>query len=170
VNDKSTETGTLLVSGDKMLLQMTAPDSRTILRNGDNFYIYTPGLKRVEEYNLGKNRNLADEFLVLGFGTSGTELQKGFETKYLGEDKVGDKNDAELELTPRSADVLKQFSKIQIWLDETTWLADQQQFTENGSGDYLTVRYTKMVRNPKINDSQFKPHWPKGTEKIKPQG
>jgi outer membrane lipoprotein-sorting protein len=170
VNDKSTETGTLLVSGDKMLLQMTAPDSRTILRNGDNFYIYTPGLKRVEEYNLGKNRNLADEFLVLGFGTSGTELQKGFEIKYVGEDKVGDKNDAELELTPRSADVLKQFSKIQIWLDETTWLAEQQQFTENGSGDYLIVRYTKMVRNPKINDSQFKPHWPKGTEKIKPQG
>jgi outer membrane lipoprotein-sorting protein len=66
--------------------------------------------------------------------------------------------------------VLKQFSKIQIWLDETTWLAEQQQFTENGSGDYLIVRYTTMVRNPKINDSQFKPHWPKGTEKIKPQG
>lgn len=170
VNDRSTETGTLLVGGDKMLLQMTAPDSRTILRNGDNFYIYTPGLRRVEEYNLGKNRDLADEFLVLGFGTSGTALQKSFQVKYVGEDKVGDKNDAELELTPRSADVLKQFSKIQIWLDETTWMAEQQQFTENGSGDYLTVRYTKMVRNPKINESQFKPHWPKGTEKIKPQG
>jgi outer membrane lipoprotein-sorting protein len=170
VNDHSTETGTLLVRGDKMLLQMTAPDSREILRNGDNIYVYTPGLKRVEEYNLGKNRDLADEFLLLGFGTSGTELQKGFEIKLVGEDKIGDKNDAELELTPRSAAVLKQFSKIQIWLDETTWLPDQQQFTENGSGDYLTVRYTKMVRNPNISDGQFKPHWPKGTEKIKPQG
>jgi outer membrane lipoprotein-sorting protein len=151
-------------------LQLNPPDARTILRNGDSFYIYTPGLKRVEEYNLGKNRDLADEFLLLGFGTSGKQLQKGFEIKYAGEDKVGDKNDAELELTPRSPDVSKQFSKIQIWLDESTWLADQQQLTETGSGDYLIVRYTKMVRNPNIGESQFKPHWPKGTERVKPQG
>lgn len=170
VNDRSVENGSLLVRGDKMLIQMTSPDPRTILRNGDNIYIYTPGLKRVEEYNLGKNRDLADEFLLLGFGTSGKELEKGFQVKLVGEDKIGDKKDAELELTPRSVAVLNQFSKIQIWLDETTWLPDQQQFTENGSGDYLTVRYTKIVRNPNISDSQFKPHWPKGTQRIKPQG
>jgi hypothetical protein len=38
VNDHSTETGTLLVRGDKMLLQMKAPDARTVLRTGDNLY------------------------------------------------------------------------------------------------------------------------------------
>ncbi len=170
VNDRSTEDGTLAVRGDKMLLQMTAPDQRTILRNGDNIWIYTPGLKQVQEINLGKNRDLADQFLLLGFGTSGSDLQKGFKIRYVGEEKLGDKTDVELELTPVSAAVLKQFSKIQIWLDETTWLADQQQFTETGSGDYLIVRYTKMVRNANVPDSEFKPHWPKGTEKVKPQG
>ncbi len=169
VNDRSTEAGTLLARDDKMLLQMNAPDSRTILRNGDNIYVYTPGLNQVEEYNLGKNRDLADEFLLLGFGTSGSQLEKGFQVKYTGEDNIDGKKDALLVLTPRSASVLKQFSKIQIWLDETSWLPDQQQFTENG-GDYLVIRYTKMVRNPNIPDSKFKPHWPKGTEKVKPQG
>lgn len=170
VNDHSTESGTLLVRGDKMLLQMTAPAPQTILRTGDNIYVYTPGLKRVEEYNLGKNRDLADEFLLLGFGTSGKELQKGFDIKLVGEDKLGDKKDVELELAPKSASVKNQISKIQIWLDQTTWLPDQQQVTENGSGDYFVMRYTKMVRNPDIPDSQFKQHWPKGTEHIKPQG
>jgi len=169
VNDRSTEAGTLLVRNDKMLLQMNAPDSRTILRNGDSIYIYTPGLNQVEEYDLGKNRDLADEFLLLGFGTSGNELRKGFQIKYAAEDTIDGKKDALLDLTPRSAAVLRQFSKIQIWLDETTWLPDQQQFTENG-GDYLIIRYTKVVRNPDIPDSKFKPHWPKGTEKVKPQG
>jgi outer membrane lipoprotein-sorting protein len=169
VNDHSTETGSLLVRGEKMLLQMNPPDSRTVLRNGDNFYIYTPGLKQVQEFNLGKNRDLADEFLLLGFGTTGTDLEKGFEIKLVGEETLDGKKDVELELTPKSAAVLKQFSKIQIWLDETSCLPDQQQFTENGSGDYVTVHYTKMVRNPNIPDSEFKPHWPKGTEKIKPQ-
>jgi outer membrane lipoprotein-sorting protein len=167
VNDKSTENGTLLVRGDKMLYEVTAPDPRTILRNGDTFSIYTPGLKRVEEHNIGKNSDLADEFLLLGFGSTGGALQKGFDIKLVGEDKLGDKSDAELELTPKSAAMAKQFSKIQIWYDQTTWLADQQQFTETGSGDYVTVRYTKVVRNPNIPDSEFKPHWPKGTERVK---
>lgn len=170
VNDHSTESGSLRVRGDKMLLQMNPPDSRTVLRNGDNIYLYTPGLKQVQEFNLGKNRDLADEFLLLGFGTTGTDLQKGFDIKLVGEENLDGKKDIELELTPKSAAVLKQFSKIQIWLDETSWLPDQQQFTENGSGDYLTVHYTKIVRNPNIPDSDFKPHWPKGTEKIKAQG
>jgi outer membrane lipoprotein-sorting protein len=170
VNDHSTESGSLLVRGDKMLLQMTNPNQRTILRTGDSIYIYTPGLKRVEEYSLGKNRDLADEFLLLGFGTSGAQLREGFEIKVTGEDTVAGKKVEELELTPKSAGVKNQISKIQIWLDETTWLPVQQQFFENGSGDYFTVQYSKMLRNPQIPDSQFKPRWPKGIEVVKPQG
>jgi outer membrane lipoprotein-sorting protein len=170
VNDHSTESGSLLVRGDKMLLQMTSPDQRTILRTGDNIYIYTPGLKRVEEYSLGKNKDLADEFLLLGFGTSGSQLRQGFDIKITGEDTVAGKKVEELELTPKSDSVKNQIAKIQIWLDESTWLPVQQQFFENGSGDYFTVQYSKMVRNPSIPDSEFKPHWPKGTQTIKPQG
>jgi outer membrane lipoprotein-sorting protein len=170
VNDKSTETGTILVHDDKMLLEMKAPDARTILRTGDNLYVYTPGLKRVEEYNLGQHRALVDQYLLLGFGMSGHELQKSYLVTMMGEPAIDDRKTAELELTPKSQDARNQISKIQIWLDESSWLPVQQQFFETGSGDYFTVRYSKIVRNPKISDAQFKPHWPKGTEKIKPQG
>ena len=170
VNDHSTETGTLLVRGDKMLLDFKAPDPRTILRTGDNLYIYTPGLKRVEEYDLGKNRALVDQFLLLGFGTDGKELQKGYLITVMGEDKLDDKKTVELELTPKSDAVRNQVSKIQIWFDESSWLPVQQQFYEAGSGDYSTVRYSKVVRNPALGDNQFKSHWPKGTQRIKPQG
>lgn len=170
VNDRSTEAGTVLVRGEKMLLQLKAPDERTILRTGDNLYIYTPGLKRVEEYNLGKNRDLVDQFLLLGFGTKGTELKKGYSIKMAGEDKVDDKRAIELELTPKLDSVRNQISKIQLWVDESTWLPDQQRFEEAGSGDYSIVHYSKVILNPPISDSEFKPHWPKGTQKIKPQG
>jgi len=61
VNDKSTENGSLLVRGDKMLLEMKAPNARTILRTGDNLFVYTPGLNRVEEYNLAQHRGLVDQ-------------------------------------------------------------------------------------------------------------
>jgi len=170
VNDRSTEDGTILVRGDKMLLDMKTPDARTVLRNGDNLYIYTPGLKRVEEYNLGKNRSLVDQFLLLGFGTGGKELEKAYLVAVLREEKLEDKKTVELELTPKAQQVRDQIAKIEIWLDETTWLPVQQQFVEAGSGDYSIVRYSKVVRNPNISDADFKPHWPKGTAKVRPQG
>jgi len=169
VNDHSTGNGTLLVRGDKMLLEMKPPDARTILRSGDNFSIYNPGLKQVEEYNI-KNQALIDEFLLLGFGTSGKDLEKHFLVTMQGEPTLDEKRTVELELTPKSEAVRNQFSKIQIWFDESSWLPVQQEFFETGSGDYSIVRYSKIVRNPRLEESEFKPRWPKGTEKIKPQG
>jgi len=167
VNDRSTETGTIVVRGEKMLLELKSPDPRTILRTGDNLYLYEPGLNRVEEFNLGKNRGLVDQFLLLGFGTQGKQLRNSYKISFVGEPLLDEKKTAELELTPKSEDVLKQFSKIQIWFDETVWLPAQQQLFEAGSGDYMIVRYSKIDRNPNIPDSKFKQHWPKGTEKIK---
>jgi outer membrane lipoprotein-sorting protein len=169
VNDHSNNPGTILVQGEKMLLQMKPPDARTVLRTGDTLYVYTPGLTRVEEYDLGKNRALVDEFMLLGFGTRGRQLQQSYQVTLAGEPSVDDKKTVELELIPKSQGVKNQFSKIQIWYDPVTWLPIQQEFYENGSGDYSIVHYSNVVKNPKIDDSQFKPHWPKGTEKIKPQ-
>ena len=170
VNDHSIESGSIQVRGDKMLLEMKTPDPRTILRTGDNLYVYTPGLKRVEEYDLGKKRALLDQFLLLGFGTESKELQKGYLVTLLKEDKLDDRKTIELELTPKSDAVRNQITKIQIWLDESSWLPVQQEFYETGSGDYFIVHYTKVVRNPGLPDSLFKPHWPKDIERIKPQG
>jgi outer membrane lipoprotein-sorting protein len=170
VNIKSTESGVIWVQGDKMLLELTTPDPRTILRSGDTIYVYNPGLKRVEEYNLGKHRELADEFLMLGFGSSGHDLKKGFLVTLLGEPVLDRQKTILLELTPKSAQVRNQISKVQIWMDESSWLPVQQEFFETGTQDYFIIRYSNMVRNPTIANSRFRPHWPKGTQRIKPMG
>lgn len=170
VNDKSTEDGTILVRGDKMLLEMKQPNARTILRTGDSLYVYTPGLSRVEEYSLAQHRSLVDQYLLLGFGENGRDLQRSYLITLLGEPILDDRRTLELELTPRSDEARNQISKIQIWFDESSWLPVQQQFNETGSGDYFVIRYSKVVRNPELGDARFKPHWPKGTEKVRPQG
>jgi outer membrane lipoprotein-sorting protein len=170
VNDRSTENGTILVHDDKMLLEMKAPDARTILRTGDNLFVYNPGLKRVEEYNLAQHRSLVDQYLLLGFGMEGKELRKSYLVTLLGEPTLDEKKTVELELTPKSQEARDQISKIQIWFDESSWLPLQQQFNETGSGDYFVIRYSNIVRNPNLGDAKFKPHWPKGTERVKPQG
>jgi outer membrane lipoprotein-sorting protein len=66
--------------------------------------------------------------------------------------------------------VRNQLSKIQLWFDESTWLPAQQKFYETGSGDYFIIQYKNLARNVRIADSEFKPHWPRGTTHVKPQG
>ena len=170
VNDKSTESGTIAVRGDKMKLELTEPDPRTILKTGDQLYIFNPKLNRVEEYNLGKFKAFADQYLLLGFGTPGHELKKGYLIVERGEPVLDGKKSVELELTPKSQAVRNQISKIDLWIDESSWLPVQQQFFETGSDDYFTVKYSNIQKNAPLGDNDFKQHWPKNVERIKPQG
>jgi outer membrane lipoprotein-sorting protein len=171
VNDKSTESGKISVRrDDKMRIELTQPDPRTILRDGDDFYIYNPKIHRVEEYNLGKKKSLVDQFLLLGFGTPGSELKKSYSITLQGEETLDNRKVVLLELLPKSEDVRNQLSKIQLWFDESSWLPAQQKFYETGSGDYFVIQYKNIARNVRIADSEFKPHWPRGTTHVKPQG
>jgi outer membrane lipoprotein-sorting protein len=170
VNDKSTESGQIFVRrDDKMRINLIQPNPRTIVRDGNDFYIYNPKIHRVEEYNLGKKKSLVDQFLLLGFGTSGSDLRNGYSITLQGEETVDGRKTLLLELNPKSDEVRNQLSKIQLWIDESTWLPVQQKFFETGSGDYFIIRYKNMLRNLRIPDSEFKPHWPRGTTRVKPQ-
>src|ERR1700680_4968095 len=170
VNDRSTESGQIEVRRDgKMRIDLISPDQKTILRDGDHIYVYTPKIRRVEEYDLGKRRNLVDQLLLLGFGTSGDSVKKNYLITLQGEDTLNGQKVVHLELTPRADDVRKQISKIDLWLNEGNWLPAQQQLFETGSGDYSIVLYSNVARNVAIPDARFRPAWPKGVTRVKPQ-
>jgi outer membrane lipoprotein-sorting protein len=171
VKDTSVEKGRIFVRKDsKMRIEITEPDPRTILRNGDSLFVYTPKIKRVEEYDLGKNRAMIDQYVLLGFGTRSEALQKGYDVKLTGEDQLDGKKAYLLELVPKSDDVKRQITKIQMWIDSASWLPIQQKFFETGSGDYIQFHYTNMMKNLKIPDSRFKQDWPKDVNHVKPRG
>src|ERR1035441_5387780 len=103
VNDKSTESGQILVRrDDKMRIELTQPDERTILRDGNNFYIYNPKIRRVEEYNLGNKKSVVDQFLLLGFGTSGKSLMESYAITLKGEETLDGRKVLLLELLPKT--------------------------------------------------------------------
>lgn len=169
VKDTSTETGHIFVRrDDKMRIEILKPDSRTILRTGDSLFVYTPKINRVEEYNLGKNRSMIDQYVRLGFGTRSEDLKKSYLVTFLGEEELDHKKTAMLELTPKSDQVRSQITKIQMWIDEASWLPIQQKFFEPGSGDYVLFHYTSVMKNLKIGDPKFKQDWPKGVNRVKP--
>jgi outer membrane lipoprotein-sorting protein len=171
VKDTSIESGHFFVRRDeKMRIDISKPDPRTILRIGESLFVYTPKINRVEEYNLGKNRQMVDQYVLLGFGTRMASIQKAYDITTRGEEDLDGRKTAVLELTPKSDDVKRQISKIQIWIDESSWLPLQQKFFETGSGDYFVFHYTNMMKNLKIPDARFKPDWPKNAQRVKPRG
>jgi outer membrane lipoprotein-sorting protein len=171
VKDSSTETGHIFVRRDqKMRIEIQKPDPRTILRSGDSLFVYTPKIKRVEEYDLGKNRAMVDQYVLLGFGTKSQNMLKSYDVKLTGEEQLDGKKTFVLELTPKSDEVRRQITKIQMWIDESSWLPIQQKFFETGSSDYIQFHYSDVMKNLKINDSRFKQDWPKDVNRVKPRG
>jgi outer membrane lipoprotein-sorting protein len=156
VKDTSTETGKLLVRRDeKMRIEFFQPDRRTILRTGDSLFVFTPKINRVEEYDLGKNREMVDQYVLLGFGTKSDNVRKSYLVTVIGETELDHKKTVQIE--------------IQMWIDEASWLPIQQKFFESGSEDYLIFHYTNVMKNLKIGDNQFKQDWPKGVTRTKPR-
>jgi outer membrane lipoprotein-sorting protein len=171
VKDTSIESGQIFVERDaKMRIEFEKPDPRTILRTGDSLFIYTPKINRVEEFNLGKNREMVDQYVLLGFGTKSENVLKSYTVELKDEVTFDDKRTLLLELTPKSEQIRKQITHIQMWVDEASWLPVQQKFYEAGSGDYLLFHYTKMLKNLKIGGNKFKQDWPKSVTRVKPRG
>jgi outer membrane lipoprotein-sorting protein len=171
VKDTSTETGHIYVRRDeKMRIEFTKPDPRTILRMGESLFVYNPKINRVEEYNLGKNKALVDQYVRLGFGTRSDEIKKSYLVSVVGEEELDHKKAVVLELTPKSEQIRNQIAKIQMWVDEASWLPIQQKFFEAGSGDYFLFHYTNAMKNLKIGEVKFKQDWPKSVTRVKPRG
>jgi outer membrane lipoprotein-sorting protein len=165
VKDTSTESGEIFVRKDaKIRIDFQTPDPRTIIRNGDNLYIYTPKINRVEEYNIGKNAGLVDQYVALGFGTRAQTMRKNYDVALSGEEDIDGRKTAVIELTPHSEEQRKQITKVVMWIDESSWLPVQEKFLEATPGDYATSRFTKAMKNLKLGDGKFKPDWPKGTK------
>lgn len=171
VKDTSTETGQMWVRRDeKMRIEIQKPDPRTILRQGDSLYVFNPKINRVEEYDLGKNRAMVDQYVLLGFGTRSAAMKKNYLVAVDGEQELDGRRTVVIELTPISSHMRDQITKIQMWIDEASWLPIQQKFFEAGSGDYFIFKYSDVRKNLKIADSRFKPDWPKNVTKVKPRG
>ncbi len=158
VNDRSTEYGKLYYHKSKspqILLNFERPDPKVILFKKNKAEIFIPKTNQIQEYNLEKQSDLVQQFLLLGFGMDSGELKKSYEVKYVDEVQLGGDTTALLELTPTSPGVTAQVEKIQLWINEESWLPVQQKFFEPG-GDYLLTRYSAVKVNRNLPSDTFR--------------
>lgn len=159
INDKITEHGSLKMKKGKdnsvraiidFSGQADPAQSRVIRFSGKTVRIYFPVAKYYQDYDLGKNTDVLNQFLLLGFGTSGDELAKSYTITPEGSEKVSGQETTKLLLIPKDAKVKEHLSKIDIWIPVGGSNPVQQQFYEGTSGNYRKVTYTHIEINPAI--------------------
>ena len=139
----------------EMAADVAPPASKQIVFANGKIQVYIPETRQVDVYDAGTHREEFETFLVLGFGSSGAEMKKTFEVKYLGNERIGDRDTAKLELTPLSAKVRGQFPRIDLWIDTQSGLSLRQQLWETG-GDYRLADYSNIQVKQKIADNVFR--------------
>jgi len=171
INDDSQEHGTfrMLRSGRQVtvLIEFGEPDPKTYFFRDRKGEIYYPKLALVQEYDLGKYRTLVDQFLLLGFGSSGKDLARGYTIQIAGEEKVGGAAAVHLQLTPKSAEVAEKLKLAELWISPDGASTLQQKFLER-SGDYTLVRYADLKLNPDIPADSLRLNLPPGVKRESP--
>jgi outer membrane lipoprotein-sorting protein len=159
LNDTTVENGEiyLLRSGRKLLMrtEILDPEPRSIGFDDSRVQVYYPKIKTVQIYDLGRQRSLVDQFLVLGFGSSGAELTRNYTVKLLGEEVVDGQRASRLELAPKSAQVAEQIRGVELWIPLEAGHPIQQKFLQPG-GDYYLVTYSEVKINPNVPESGFR--------------
>jgi outer membrane lipoprotein-sorting protein len=172
INEDTIDLGTILLKRSHprdvhMLIALTQPDPKTVAFQGHTLQIYYPKAATVTEIDVGKSRELLEQFFLLGFGTSRAELQASYNISLVGQDTVGGQKTDKLELIPKSKEVLQHLTKLEVWVADNGYPM-QQKFYLKG-GDYQLATYTEMKINPDLPESALKLKLPKNVKREYPQ-
>jgi len=141
------------------------PEPKDLLYRNGTLQFYQPKIKQLTVFSAGANRSQYESFLTLGFGGSGTELEKNWAITYQGDEVIDGVKTAKLDLVPRQANVKQTFSHVTIWVDPPRAISLKQQFFEP-SGDYRLATYHNIGYNMQIGADLFNLKTEPGTQVI----
>ena len=139
----------------QMAADIGPPREKQIVFKGGKIQVYQAGTGVLDVYDTSSHKDEVETFLVLGFGSSGQDLRKNFDVKYLGQEAVGGVQTDKLELVPLSKDIANRFPKIDLWIDPQRGLSLRQKLFQEG-GDYRLADYSNIKLRDKIPESVFK--------------
>jgi outer membrane lipoprotein-sorting protein len=169
VNDDSIENGNVKLKrakpGDtRILLEFTNPDPKIVALEGDQGRYYRPKEKVVQVYDLSSRRNIVQQGLLLGFGSTSDEIKKSYEPSWVGTETLNGQPTAHIKLVPKSAEVLQSIKQADLWLSQDTGTPVQQRIFTSGGGDYTQLAYSAVKLNPPLSDKDLRLSLPKGVQ------
>ena len=131
--------------------------------------MYYPKAKLVQEYNLAKEAHLVDQFLLLGFGTSGVELRKNYNIKYVEMTTIDGGKTDHLFLEPKAGEARDQVRGIDLWIAQPGGYPVRMKVLQP-SRDTMEFQYSNLKINPSsLTEDSVKLKLPKGVKKETPQ-
>ncbi|MEZ5401063.1 MAG: outer membrane lipoprotein carrier protein LolA [Bryobacteraceae bacterium] len=171
IDDSSTDGGAIRMQRKgkdlRVLLQFTKPEPRSIAFDNKSAQVYNPKINTVQIFDLGKQKSLVEQFLLLGFGASGKDLAKAYNIKYLGEENVGKTKAARLELIPKSDKVREHYTRIELWIADGGYPIQQKLYEP--SGNYMRMTYSGIKLNPPLETAQLSIDLPADVKREYPQ-
>jgi outer membrane lipoprotein-sorting protein len=147
LNEDTKETGAVIMKkvqpGEMQgRVDFTAPDPKIITIEKRRVQEYFPKMNTLQEYDLDKHGPQLDKFLMIGFGTSGTEIAANYDVMILGPQH--------LQLTPKSPEVKHYFVKVDLWIPEQGDPYPLREKITEPSGDYILWTYSDLKINPPL--------------------
>ncbi|MBI4874565.1 MAG: hypothetical protein HY822_08030 [Acidobacteria bacterium] len=173
INDDSTESGTVCLKRQgkgelHLLVEIGGQDPKSYSLRGRKAEIFYPKIQTVQEYNLGQQGQLLDQFLLLGFGTPTREMLRSYTLRVQDEETVAGEKTVRVELVPKASKVRQHLSKAELWISLADGHTVQQKFYEP-SGDYRLATYSEIKWNPSLPDSALALKLPANVKREFPQ-
>lgn len=172
LNDRSEESGQISIrrSGNDLQakIDIQKPSPRSIAFDDDKVEVFYPKINTVQVFDVGKNKGLIDQFLLLGFGASGKDLAKNYTIKVLGDADINGVASTHLQLTPKAAKVRELLKSVEMWIPNGEANPIRQKFVEP-SDDYMEVTYQNTKVNPGLTPADLKLRLPAGVKREFPQ-
>jgi len=131
------------------------PAKKTLVYQDGELKFFQPQINQLTVFHAGKKQGQYESYLTLGFGGSGSELEKSWNITYHGMETIDGVRTAKLDLVSKSQAVRNNFTHVTIWVDPARAISLKQIFFE-ASGDKRTSYFRDIRYNKKIPSSVFK--------------
>ena len=172
VNDQSVDEGVIWARRvrphvNRFLLEFSKPDHYYVAVSERKAEIYRPKIATIEEYDVSKYRDLADQ--VWPFGAAGKDLAARYKITLKEEENVAGQPAVKLELLPKDQKLLQHIAKVEMWISTANWQPVQQKFYDVTPGDYRLSTYSEVKVNVPVPESKTKLPATPGAKRIQPQ-
>jgi outer membrane lipoprotein-sorting protein len=173
LNDNTTESGVVTMRkvqpGEVQgRVDFTVPDQKSITFEKRRIQEYLPKINTLQVFDLDKHGQQLDRFLMIGFGTSGTELAKDYNVVVLGTDNIKGQPAILLQLSPKAAEARQYVDKIELWIPEQGEPYPLREKIFEPSHDYRLVTYSDLKINPALKPDALQLKLPPGVKTEHP--
>jgi outer membrane lipoprotein-sorting protein len=171
IDDNSIETGNVIMKkvqpGEvRALVEFIEPDRRFVSLEKTSLRIFYPKIKTVQVYDLGDQGEQVEQFVMIGFGTSGTTLARDYDMTVLGTEALKGQTvpAIRLQLIPKSGKAGELIKMLELWIPAQSEPYPIQEKISQKSGDYRLVIYSDLKINPLLKPDAVQLKLPPGVK------